>query len=241
MMTHSFLKHTLFLDIETVSEKPDYSTMSPVMQELWNLKSVQLQRGADPMVGAEDMYQQKAGIFAEFAKVICISVGFIQQEDDGNWRMKLKSFAGDDEKVVLTEFCALLQKYYQDPEKHRLCGHNIKEFDIPFLCRRLMIHGLSLPSLLDLSGKKPWQTSHIADTMDMWRFGDFKNYTSLNLLAAVLDIESPKDDIDGSMVGKVYWDEKNLPRIVTYCEKDVYTVAQVALKLWGVPVSLQKG
>lgn len=240
-MTPHFLKHTLFLDIETVSEKPNYSTMSPVMQELWNLKSVQLQRGADPMVEAADMYQQKAGIFAEFAKVICISVGFIQQEDDGSWRMKLKSFGGDDEKAVLADFCALLQKHFHDPERHRLCGHNIREFDIPFLCRRLVIHGMPLPSLLDLSGKKPWQTSHIADTMDMWRFGDFKNYTSLNLLAAVLGIESPKDDIDGSMVGRVYWEDNDLSRIVTYCEKDVFTVAQVALKLWGQTAAVHVG
>ncbi len=240
-MTHHYLKYTLFIDIETVSEQPDYSAMTSVMQGLWNLKSVQLQRNTDHLVEPADMYLQKAGIFAEFAKVICISVGFLQHDGDGIWRMKLKSFAGDNEEVILAEFSALLQKHYFDPEKHRLCGHNIKEFDIPFLCRRMIIYGMTLPSLLDLSGKKPWQTNYLVDTMDMWRFGDFKNYTSLNLLAAVLGIESPKDDIDGSMVGKVYWEEHNVARIVTYCEKDVFTVAQVALKLLGESAPIQKG
>ena len=149
--------------------------------------------------------------------------------------MRLKSFYDDDEKVVLMQFSDLLLNYYNNPLKHKLCGHNIKEFDVPFICRRLIINSMAIPPILNVMGKKPWETKHLLDTMEMWKFGDYKNYTSLNLLANVFGIKSPKDDIDGSQVGSVYWEEGDLDRIKVYCEKDVKTVAQVYLKISGLP------
>ena len=182
------------------------------------------------------MYHNKAGIFAEFAKVVCISMGFLSFEDEIPVKIRLKSLAGNDEKLLLEDFSRLLVNHYNDPENSRICGHNIREFDIPFLCRRMVINQVKFPPLLDLSGKKPWQTSHIMDTLEMWRFGDFKNYTSLQLLAYTLGVPSPKDDIDGSMVSDVYWNDNDIERIVTYCQKDVQTVIQVMMRYAGLPL-----
>jgi predicted PolB exonuclease-like 3'-5' exonuclease len=176
-------------------------------------------------------YAQKAGIFAEFGKIICISVGFLLQEKGPVFR--IKSFAGHDEKKLLSDFSNLLDKHFGNPKKDYLCGHNIKEFDVPYLCRRLLIHGLDFPNLLDISGKKPWDLEYLLDTMQLWKFGDFKNYTSLNLLTYLHDIPSPKDDIDGSQVGQVYYEEDGLDRIVAYCEKDVIAVAKLFMKWQG--------
>lgn len=219
------INKTLFLDIETVSEKKDYAELSEAFQKLWSKKALSFQKGIsnndDNAVSA--LYEEKAGIFAEFSKIVCISVAYLHH--DG--KLRVKSFSGDEEKPVLLAFCDLLTGYYNDTEKHFLCGHNIKEFDIPFICRRLAKHSMPLPSLLNLSGKKPWQTDYLIDTMDLWRFGDIKNYTSLELIATTLGIPTPKDDIDGSQVGRVYWKENNLERIVAYCQKDVVTVVRV--------------
>ena len=153
--------------------------------------------------------------------------------------LRLKSFSGS-EKDILEQFINLLDKHYDKPDEHFLCGHNIKEFDIPFLCRRSVIHGLDLPRLISISGKKPWQVGHLLDTMEMWRFGDYKNYTSLALLAATLSIPSPKDDIDGSMVGIIYWKEDDIERIVSYCEKDVLTVVQIVMKFANMELILEE-
>ena len=184
---------------------------------------------------AADIYQQKAGIFAEFAKIVCISVAYLSFAKNTSPVLRIKSFHGE-EKDILSNFHQMLDTHYNDPELHYLCGHNIKEFDIPFICRRTIINGLMLPQLLRISGKKPWQVAHLIDTMDMWRFGDYKNYTSLSLLSGALGIKSPKDDIDGSQVGNVYWKENDIERIVSYCEKDVATVAQVMMKFAGQPL-----
>ncbi len=228
-----FLKRCLFLDIETVPEKSHYEDLSDVMKKLWETKVYQIRRflsDDDKDMSVEDLYSHKAGIYSEFAKIVCISCGFLSYENDIPSKVRIKSFAGHDEKQILTEFTQLLSNHYYDIETSKLCGHNIKEFDIPFICRRLVIHQLSFPSILDISGKKPWQTQHILDTMDMWRFGDYKNYTSLSLLAGTLGIPTPKDDIDGSQVGSVFWVEQNPDRIVTYCQKDVVTVIQVMMR-----------
>lgn len=233
------LKRCLFIDIETVSEVADYENLSDDQKKLWEIKTIQLQRtsGNDhSLIDAGTMYQNKAGIFAEFAKVVCISMGFLSFEDEIPVKIRLKSLAGDDEKLLLEDFSRLLVNHYNDPENSRICGHNIREFDIPFLCRRMVINQVKFPPLLDLSGKKPWQTSHIMDTLEMWRFGDFKNYTSLQLLAFTLGINSPKDDIDGSMVSDVFWNHNDINRIVSYCQKDVVTVIQVVMKFAGLPL-----
>lgn len=233
------LKRCLFIDIETVSEAPDYESLSVDHKRLWDLKTIQLQRtfgNENSVIDPTTMYHNKAGIFAEFAKVVCISMGFLSFEDEIPVKIRLKSLAGNDEKLLLEDFSRLLVNHYNDPENSRICGHNIREFDIPFLCRRMVINQVKFPPLLDLSGKKPWQTSHIMDTLEMWRFGDFKNYTSLQLLAYTLGVPSPKDDIDGSMVSNVYWNENDIERIVTYCQKDVQTVIQVMMRYAGLPL-----
>ncbi len=233
------LRRCLFIDIETASEFPDYESMPDDKKSFWNLKSEQIKK-----YGREDEqdltpvahYTKKAGIFAEFARVVCISMGFLHFEDDEPVKMRIKSLAGEDEAEILNDFSRLLVNHYNDPENSSICGHNIKEFDIPFLCRRMVINGVKLPPVLDISGKKPWQTNHIMDTMDMWRFGDYKHYTSLGLLATTLGIPTPKDDIDGSMVGKVFWEDQDIDRIVTYCQKDVATTVNIVLKFSGKPV-----
>ena len=182
-----------------------------------------LLRRNDPDSTPDQMYKS-AGIYAEFGKIVCISCGF-----NNGIEFRIKSFYGDDEKILLEEFAELLNKHYSG-SRFLLCAHNGKEFDFPYIARRMIIHGISLPSKLSLFGKKHWEIPHI-DTMELWRFGDFKHYTSLKLLAHVLGVPSPKEDIDGSMVRDVYYEENDLERIVKYCERDVVTVAQVFLRL----------
>ena len=219
------LANVLFLDIETVPQYPSHKTVPESWKELWAKKAETLKRSETD--NAESLYP-RAGIYAEFGKIICISVGFIAWSE-GKEVFRMKSFAGDDEAKLLTDFAAMLRTHF-NRDTQRLCGHNIKEFDIPYIARRMVINGIELPVLLDISGKKPWEIPHL-DTMEMWKFGDYKSYTSLNLLATCLGIPTPKDDIDGSMVHVVYYEERNIERIVRYCQKDVVTVAQVLKKL----------
>lgn len=228
-MAASF-SHILFLDIETVSQYPGYEQLPDDWKPLWDTKAVSLGRYHEGETTAS-LYG-RAAIYAEFGKIICISCGVIAGHG-AEKTFTLKSFYGDDEKELLTAFSAMLAKWTPGEPK-QLCAHNGKEFDFPYLCRRFVVNGLPLPSLLNIAGKKPWEVNHL-DTLELWKFGDFKNFTSLNLLARTLGIATPKDDIDGSQVGTVYWQEKNLPRIVTYCQKDVLTVAQIWLRMNGEP------
>ncbi|HPQ21243.1 MAG TPA: 3'-5' exonuclease [Saprospiraceae bacterium] len=222
-------KNILFIDIETVPGCDAFESLPEELQALWLQKSKYLTKENEE----DNHYSDRAGIYAEFGKIICISVGYISQLDSGEKGMRLKSFYGDDEKEVLQDFSNLITKHYNNPSQCFICGHNIKEFDIPYICRRMLIHRLAIPSLLNISGKKPWEVKYLLDTLELWKFGDFKHYTSLNLLAAIFNIPSPKDDIDGSMVRDVYYEENDLERIVTYCEKDVVTVANVLLSMDG--------
>lgn len=229
------LKNVLFIDIETVSLTQNFYELTESLQHLWKHKSKQfLQSQSENLTEdlAAKFYQEKAGIFAEFAKVVCISVGYLSQQNDKKLTARIKSFHGT-EIEILKAFNEMMNIHYDDLDEDFLCGHNIKEFDIPFICRRNVVNGLALPRLLNISGKKPWQLKHLLDTMELWRFGDYKNYTSLALLAGTLNIPSPKDDIDGSKVGQVYWEEKDIERIVSYCEKDVLTVVQIAMRFAG--------
>lgn len=213
----------LFLDIETVSQQKDFSELPEAWQELWADKS-KFSRQEDE--SPAEFYPKRAAIMAEFGKVICISCGYLCHQD-GQRQFRVKSFASDDEKQILTDFAAVLENHFKD---FLLCAHNGKEFDFPYLSRRMVAHGLKLPKSLNTSGLKPWEVPHL-DTMEMWKFGDWKSYTSLRLLAALFDIPTPKDDIDGSQVGTVYWEERNLPRIVEYCQKDTVTVARIFLRM----------
>lgn len=223
----------LCLDVETVPQYPSFEQVPEEFRKLWLRKAANLkvEEGAD-----DETVYRRAGIYAEFGKIICISTGFLTMRDNQR-QFRLRSFAGDDEKELLVRFSELLDQIHQSRMNNRrppmvLCGHNAKEFDFPYICRRLVVNGLPIPELLNLSGKKPWEVPHL-DTMELWKFGDFKSFTPLNLLAYILGIPSPKDDIDGSQVGQVYWQEKNLERIVTYCQKDVVTVMQILLRMKG--------
>ncbi len=220
------LSKILFLDIETVSQKKTYTDLSENMQALWDKKAQYLMKNDET---SADIYG-KAAIFAEFGKIICISVGIINEEG-GTKQVRIKSFYDDDEKKILFDFRDLLVKSFNKTDRF-LCGHNGKEFDFPYIARRMLINGISLPAALDIAGKKPWEVRHL-DTMELWKFGDYKHYTSLNLLTEIFNIPSPKDDIDGSMVGQVYWQENDLKRIVNYCEKDVVALIQLYLRLNG--------
>ena len=213
----------LFLDIETVPEKENFDQLSEVEKELFAAKtSYQLTEDQTPA----SIYE-RAGIWAEFGKIICISVGFFNLNSSQR-EFRVKTFFGT-EKDLLIAFKNLLETHF-NLAAYLLCAHNGKEFDFPYIARRMIIHGINLPSKLNLFNKKPWEVPHL-DTLNLWRFGDYKNYTSLSLMAHVLGIPIPKNDIDGSQVAAVYYKEKNINRIVTYCEKDVITVAQVVLRL----------
>lgn len=219
-------ENVLFIDIETVPIQPGFEKLPERMKRLWEKKAERLKNAeTDTPVS---LYS-KAGIYSEFGKIICISAGMFRQ---GQFR--IKSFAGHDEKQLLADFASLLNQHFYKPE-HLMCAHNGREFDYPYIARRMMINRIRIPSILDNAGKKPWEVG-LLDTMDLWKFGDYKNYTSLELLAAIFDIPTPKDDIDGSMVAGVYWEENNLPRIIEYCSKDVLTIAQLFRRFRYEPI-----
>jgi uncharacterized protein YprB with RNaseH-like and TPR domain len=219
----------LFLDIETVPASESFETLDPAMQVLWEKKSKHFR---SPEQSSSDLYE-KAGIYAEFGKIICISAGLITEKNPYHFR--LKSFYGNDERSLLAGFSEMLARFSKSGREALLCAHNGKEFDFPYIARRVIINGLTLPPLLDNAGKKPWEVK-LLDTMELWKFGDFKSYTSLDLLTSVLGIPSPKDDIDGSMVAGIYYQAKDIERIVRYCEKDVLAVGQVLLRLMNMPL-----
>jgi predicted PolB exonuclease-like 3'-5' exonuclease len=228
MLDNIKTEDVLFLDIETVPESSSYELLDPVFQALWEKKSKQFRSDEQP---AGEVYE-RAGIYSEFGKIICISAGMIKDKNPFGFR--LKSFYGDDEKELLTGFSDMLSKFARTNREALLCAHNGKEFDYPYIARRMIINKLIIPDILDNAGKKPWEIK-LLDTMDLWKFGDYRNYTSLDLLTSVLGIPTPKDDIDGSMVAGIYYNENDLKRIVQYCEKDVVAVAQVLLRFMNLP------
>jgi len=223
MLARINLEKILFLDIETVAQHPEYSQLDADFKMHWEKKA--------KFIGKDDetpeAVYERAGIYAEFGKIVCISVGFINIEN-GIKKLRLKSYADDDETVLLNDFFDLLNKHYSHREA-LLCAHNGKEFDLPYIARRALVKGINLPEILDLAGKKPWEVNHL-DTLQLWKFGDYKHYTSLSLLTTIFNIPTPKDDIDGSMVNEVYWKDKDLKRIAIYCEKDVIALTQLFLK-----------
>lgn len=217
----------LFFDIETVPQTFDYNELDERGQGLWDKKTRFIQEREN--LSPEEVYD-KAGIYAEFGRVVCISLGFVLQKE-GETQIRIKSIANEDEIALLQEFLDLLNSYYDSPD-FLFCAHNGKEFDIPFLCRRILINNLKIPYMLNVSGKKPWEIKHL-DTMELWKFGDFKNYTSLDLLTYIFKIPTPKDDMDGSQVAKVFYQDKDLDRIIHYCEKDVVATIQLFRKYQG--------
>lgn len=230
MLENYKIENILFLDIETVPQYSSWDQLPVNIEALWKKKAGQLSRiekfNTDESQQPDDIYE-RAGIYAEFGKIVCISTGIFR-----NNSLWIKSFFGDDEKKLLAGFIDILNKH-KEKNINFLCAHNGKEFDYPYLIRRMLINGLEVPAILDLSGKKPWEVNHL-DTMELWKFGDYKNYTSLELLAAVFNIPTPKDDIKGSDVARVYWQEHDLERIVAYCQKDVITIASLMLRFKGI-------
>lgn len=230
-MTKDQLSTILFLDIETVPMVPRFDLLPGNFQKLWEHKS-KWYRNRDPEnLDPARVFEERAGIFSEFSKVVCISFGSLIFSEN-QWTFRVKSLTDEDEKTLLNNFSSLCMRFRERQQKLLFCGHNIKEFDLPFLCRRMIINGIPLPAPLQLQHCKPWDHPHI-DTLELWRFGDVKNFSSLALLAEVLGIPSPKTDLDGSMVGKVYWQDKDLGRIADYCMQDVITAARVYLQLTG--------
>jgi uncharacterized protein YprB with RNaseH-like and TPR domain len=223
MITRIKLDSILFLDIETVPLFSNYKELDDEAKDLWEVKT-KYQRKDE--FTPEEFYD-RAGIWAEFGKIICISVGyFVFKGDTRNFRVT--TFHGK-EKDLLNDFKALLESHFNRPQ-HLLCAHNGKEFDFPFIARRMIINGIDLPYKLNLFGKKPWEIPHL-DTMELWKFGDYKTFTSLKLMSYVLGVPSPKEDLDGSMVRDVYYEKKDIDKIIQYCEKDTVTIAQILLRL----------
>lgn len=231
-MLNDIKKETiLFIDVETVPQYKSYEALPEQKKKFWDHKASfeakKLSPGEEP--SSEALYG-RAGIYSEFGKIICISCGYIKTID-GAPNLFIKSFYGHDERSILSNFNEMLSKLSAG---WFLCAHNGKEFDFPYLCRRMVVNGIEIPPMLDLAGKKPWEVKHL-DTMELWKFGDYKSYVSLDLLADIFNIPSPKDDMDGSMVHSVYYHENNLERIVEYCSKDVITLVQVLLRFKGEP------
>jgi 3'-5' exonuclease len=226
MLDQLKIGNILFLDIETVPAHPSWHDLPDKIKVLWDKKVSHLKKGDET---SEELYA-RAGIFAEFGRIICICTGMIVTQDERRV-FRLKSFFAGDEQTLLTQFADLVSKLSQKREID-LCAHNGKEFDFPYISRRMLINRVKLPSLFDTAGKRPWETRHI-DTLELWKFGDYKHYTSLDLLTTIFDIDSPKSDIDGSQVARVYWQENDLARIVEYCRRDVVALAQLMLRYKG--------
>jgi hypothetical protein len=233
MYTTAELENILFIDIETAPVVQRYEDLPERLQPLWDRKAQKYQRSPDAP-DSPTLFSEKAGIHAEFGRVVCISCGYLQFDDQQKPTLTTKSYFGEDEHQILTDCGQMLDKYNAARKQRTLCAHNGKEFDFPYLGRRYLIHGLPMPNFLKIQGKKPWEIA-LLDTMELWKFGDYKAYTSLELMAAVMGVTSSKGDIDGSQVGQVYWEEKDHERIKTYCERDVWVTAQLLLRMSRLP------
>ncbi|MDB9775931.1 ribonuclease H-like domain-containing protein [Vicingaceae bacterium] len=226
MLDQIKLEKVIFIDIETVPLFPHHDFLSEKWKKLWERKAGYLSKENET---PEEIYN-RAGIYAEFGKIICISIGIIR-DIEGKKSLRIKSFSSDDEKSLLVDFSALLRNHFKASD-YLLCAHNGKEFDFPYIARRMLVNGLKIPYLLDTAGRKPWEIQHL-DTLQLWKFGDYKHYTSLDVLTTLFSIPTPKSDMDGSDVARVYWEEKDLEKIVAYCQRDVVAVAQLILKYKG--------
>ena len=228
MLGNLNIEEVLFIDIETVPLAPEYGELTEKWRQLWAHKMQFSINNGEPI---EELYE-RAGIYAEFGKIICISAGYVTQKQ-GDPFFRVKSFHDDDEKKLIRTFFNAWEKFSR-AGKRRMCAHNGQEFDFPYIARRALVHNLGLPKILDIAGSKPWEVKEqLIDTLQLWKFGDYKHYTSLSLLCELFNIPTPKDDIDGSQVSKIYWEENDLDRIIKYCEKDTLAVANLLLKYKG--------
>lgn len=228
------LKDILFLDIETVAIAENYGQLDDRLKAQWVRKAGFFKREKEQT--DEDLFNTRAGIYAEFGKIVSIAVGMLTENEAGELGLRTKYFTSHDEAELLTEFKQLLEKLGPSA---RMCAHNGKEFDFPYMSRRMLVNNIALPEALNLSGKKPWEIQHL-DTLELWKFGDYKHYTSLDLLAAIFNIPTSKGVMDGSQVNEVYYKEKDLKKISVYCVGDVIAVAQLYLRLKGLPLIPEK-
>lgn len=229
-MNDQELSNILFVDIETAAGSATYKELDDRLKQHWDRKAGFLNNPDE--LSTDELYFDRAGIFAEFGQVVTIAVGYMVKSEN-TWGLRVKAFADKDESMVLSEFKELLVSKF-DPESLQLCAHNGREFDFPYICRRMLIRGIPIPRILDIGNMKPWEIP-IIDTMNMWKFGDRKNFTSLDLLATLFNIETSKSDIDGSDVTRVYHHENGLDRIAEYCKRDIVVTAQLFLKLRSLP------
>lgn len=234
----SKLTNILFLDIETVPAKEDFDELSQRWKNLW-LKKVRHISNINELKDEElgQLYNTRAAIYSEFGRVVCISMGYFF-DDNGDFSFKVKSIANKEEEEVLKNFKDIVDTHFNNPRIQRFCGHNIREFDIPYICRRLLANRMEIPGILHLSGKKPWEVNHLIDTMELWKFGDYKHFTSMDLLSAVLGLPSPKDQMDGSEV-RDYFYSNRLDDIVKYCEKDVLATVKIYLRLLNLSTDFE--
>ena len=230
------LRDILFLDIETVANTYDYNAMDERMKVQWSRKAGFLRRDKDQ--SDEGIYHERAGIYAEFGKIVCIAVGKFIETETGDLVLKTKTYAGDNERELLADFKSMIEK--MDAAVLKLCSHNGKEFDYPYICRRMLVNGISLPAALNMMGKRPWEIQHL-DTMEMWKFGDYKHYTSLDLLAAIFGIPTSKNGMDGSQVNVTYHRDNGLQKIKEYCVRDVVVLAQLFLKMRAINLNKELG
>ena len=230
-MTDQELSNILFVDIETASGSPSYHDIDQRLKYHWDRKAGFLNNPEE--LSTDELYTERAGIFAEFGRIVTIAVGYMVKTREGEWSLRVKAFASTEEDSILNQFKQLLVSKF-DTESLKLCAHNGREFDFPYICRRMLIQGIPIPKILDVGNMKPWEIP-IIDTMNMWKFGDRKNFTSLDLLATLFDVETSKDDIDGSDVTRVYHQEQGLDRIAEYCKRDIVVTAQLFLKLKSLP------
>ncbi|HLT72326.1 MAG TPA: 3'-5' exonuclease [Cyclobacteriaceae bacterium] len=228
---HAELRDVILLDIETVATVGDYESLDERLKIQWARKAAFLRREKDETEA--DLFNTRAGIYAEFGKIVCIGVGKFVENERGELLLRTKAYSSHNEEELLSDFKSMVDR--TDPTTTRLCAHNGKEFDFPYICRRMLINGIALPALLNLAGRKPWEVLH-QDTMEMWKFGDFKHYTSLDLLAAIFNIPSSKDGMDGSQVNRAYHEDNALDKIAEYCLRDVVVLAQLYLRLQGQPL-----
>lgn len=232
MLENVLLKNVMFIDIETVPCASSLEELGERHANLWDKKAERINKYREEKLSSAELFFERGAIYPEFGKIVCISAGVFKETEDSR-QFRIKSFYSDDEKQILEEFQETLDNNYSI-NKNYLCAHNGKEFDFPYIARRCLINGVRLPQMLDISGKKPWETKHLLDTLELWRFGDFKNYTSLDLLATVFNVETPKDDIKGEDVAHVYWKDNDINRIKNYCEKDILTLARVFMHYKGI-------
>jgi len=233
MLDHIHLEKIFFMDIETVPQFSNYAKIPDNLKKLWDHKTVLLNK-MDDHKSADELYH-RAGIYAEFGKIICISVGTFRKIENDNLQFRIKTYYNHNETLILQAFIDLMNDHFR-PSVNFLCAHNGREFDFPYISRRILINNLKIPSALDVAGKKPWEIEHLLDTLQLWRFGDYKNFTSLDLLCTILNVPTPKNDISGQDVWKIYWEENDLEKIVKYCEKDVLAIARLMMRFKGLSI-----